>query len=180
MISRQQRSFLLAVMAGLTAVFISLGVFGTLSPALAQEPELAIKAPISQAPSRDTDIHFIAVFTDPPAYSIQDLDGIVIGEGTHEGQVRCRNNCNQKTQLQLNGSEYEYQFKTREAVDLDERRVVVAGMGTINRNGQKERFLFTATFQDNRDGTVWVRYEASRSDASFIVPNSPGTYTLEQ
>ena len=39
---------------------------------------------------------------------------------------------------------------------------------------KKSGFLFTATFQDNQDGTVSVRYEASRPDASFIIPQAPG------
>lgn len=39
----------------------------------------------------------------------------------------------------------------------------------------KERFIFTATFLNNRDGTLWVRYEASRPEASFIIPKAAGT-----
>ena len=120
------------------------------------------------------------VFTDLLDIEITDLSGNVVGEGQHEGKVRCsgNSNCSQATQLQLNGIEYEYKFKARQALDPDERRAVVEGTGTIVRDDKKERFLFTATFEDNRDGTVRVRYEASRPDASFRVPKSPGTFGI--
>jgi hypothetical protein len=70
----------------------------------------------------------------------------------------------------ISTAEYQYKFKTWQAHDLDARRLVVAGSGTILNGDQKERFLFTATIQDNRDGTLAVTYVASRPDASFIIP----------
>ncbi len=171
-------SSLSAVMIGLAVALISLGALGMMSPAPAQEPDLEINVPVAQAPGPA--ISFVVVFTDPAIIDIQDLEGGVIGEGTHTGKMRCSNKCSQKTQLQLNGDVYEYQFKTRQDLDPVGRRAVVAGTGTINSNGQKERFLFTATFQDNRDGTIRVTYVASRPDASFILPESPGTSTFRQ
>ena len=169
-------SFLSAVMIGLTAALISLGALGMMSPALAQEPDLAIDVPVAQVSPQD--LYAVVVFTDPAIIDIQDLQGVVIGEGTHMGKVRCSHNCSQKTQLQLNGVAYEYQFKTRQVVDPEQRRIIVAGTGTIDSNGRKGRFSFTATFQDNEDGTIRLTYETSRPDASFIVPNSAGTMTF--
>jgi len=175
------QSFLLAVVIGFATVLISLGALGMMAPALAQGPELEKNVPVAQPPPPDDDWFFIIVFTDPAKIEITDLTGNPAGEGTHVGEVRCnRNNCSQKTQLDLtlpltDPWSVEYKFTTRQALDPVEERAVVEGQGTISsRRGQKERFSFTATFQNNRDGTVWVRYEASRSDASFIIPRAPG------
>jgi hypothetical protein len=175
MVSKKLWSFLLTVIIGLAAALISPGILGIMTPALAQEPELEINVPVAQPVGN---LIAVVVFTDPAIIDIQDLQGVGIGQGTHVGRLRCNNKCSQKTQLQLNGVTYEYQFKTRQLVDPGERRIIAAGTGTIKSNGQRERFLFTATFQDNRDGTVWVRYETSGPDASFIIPNAPGTFTI--
>ena len=116
----------------------------------------------------------------PYVTSITDLAGNPVGEGEHRGEIRCDgNNCSQATNLQITlpltwTGEYEYRFTARQAVDPDERSAVVAGEGTWSNNGESERFSFTASFRDNRDGTVWVKYEASRSDASLIIPAAPG------
>ena len=58
--------------------------------------------------------------------------------------------------------------------------LLVGGKGTVSNDGQKERFLFTATFENNRDGTVAVRYEASRPDASFVIPRVPGRFEISR
>ena len=185
MASIKMRSVLLAVIIGLGAVFVSIGVLG-MSPALAQD--LQATGSVSLAPPQqaepDDGIVIIVVFTDPFNVQITDLSGNVVGEGEHGGQVRCNgNNCSQKTQLDFTiyltePWSLEYKFTTRQTLDPVEERVVVGGMGTISSRGQKERFLFTATFQNNRDGTVTVRYEASRPDASFIIPAAPGTFRI--
>lgn len=179
-------SYLLAVMGGLAAVLISIGLLG-LSPALAHEGELT--GPVRQAAPEQPqqpvdDFVFFVVFTDPAVIEITDLSGNVVGEGTHEGSVRCnRDKCSQKTQLQFtpfftDPAVYEYKFSTRQALDLVAESVVVAGKGTISSNGQKERFLFTATFENNGDGTVSATYVASRPDASFMIPRSPATFRI--
>jgi hypothetical protein len=187
----KMRSLLLAVISGLAAVLISIGLLG-LSPALAQERELS--GPVRQAapeqPPPDDDFVIIVVFTDPAKIQITDLSGKVIGEGEHGGEVRCnRNKCSQKTQLSFgvpltDPTVYEYKFTTRQAIDPEAERAVVGGTGTISNRGQKERFSFTATFQNNKDdhnrndGTVSVTYQASRPDASFMIPKSPGSFRI--
>ena len=178
---RGRRATLLAVMMGVVAILSSL-VLLEMSPALALEGELTgpMKQVAPEQPPAPDTFWGGVVYTDPASIAIQDLVGVVIGEGVHQGKLQCHNNCSQKTQLSLNGMAYEYQFKTIQAVDPVERSMVVAGMGSITSPGQKERFLFTATIQDNRNGTMWVRYEASRPNASFIVPNSAGTMTFRQ
>ncbi len=177
-------SYFLAVMGGLAAVLISIGLLG-LSPALAHEGELS--GPVRQAaPEQPPPVNIVSVvvFTDPAIIDVEDLSGEVIGEGVHLGEVRCNGDkCSQKTQLQFtpfftDPAVYEYKFTTRQALDPEAERVVVAGKGTISSNGQKERFLFTATFENNRDGTVSVTYVASRPDASFMIPKSPGTFAI--
>jgi len=187
MVSRKRRSFLLAVAVGFGVLVVSLGLL-EISPALALEragtDSVRLDAP-AQAPPNDEDLIFIAYFTDDLSIDITDLSGNIIGEGEHGGAVRCnRNNCSQETQLQFTvpltdpDLVYEYKFTTRQALDPVEERAVVSGRGTISSLGQKERFLFTATFQNNRDGTLSVRYEASRPDASFIIPEQPGTFRI--
>jgi hypothetical protein len=178
--SIKMRSLWLAVIIGLGGVFVSIGVLG-MSPALAQELEVTRSVSLAPAqPPPSGDFSIIVVFTDPLNIEITDLAGNVLGEGQYEGQVRCNRNgnCSQATQLQLDGIAYEYKFKTRQAVDPVAGRVIVEGTGTIVKDGQRERFLFTATFQDYRDGTVASRYEASMPDASFIVPESRGTFKI--
>ena len=41
-----------------------------------------------------------------------------------------------------------------------------------------ETFSFIATFQNNGDGTVWVRYETSIPETSLIIPTAPGTFRI--
>jgi hypothetical protein len=175
MASRKGRLFLLALVIALATVLISQGTLRMMSPALALEragTELVRLDPPAQPKEA---LYFIAFFTADLTIQILDLSGKIIGEGEHGGEVKCnRNNCNQATRLQLNDIEYKYKFTTRQALDPVAQRAVVEGMGTISSPGQKERFSFTATFQDNRDGTVLIRYGASRSDASFILPRAPG------
>lgn len=180
------RSLSLAVVIGLAVVFLSLDLWGTES-VLAQEPQkqtLTGPPNLELAPRMQPlpQIVHVVVFTDPANHAVLDLAGNSIGEGVHLGEVRCKgDNCNHKTQLDLLvGSErigYEFQFKTLLTLDIEGRRSVVAGIGTIS-GPQKERFSFTATFEDNRDGTVSVTYIASRPDASFIIPSSPGTFGI--
>lgn len=189
MASIKMRPLLLAVIIGLGAVFVSIGVLG-MSPALAGELEVtgsASLAPRQQAQPYEF-FAFGVVFTDPAIVQITDLSGNVVGEGVHVGSVKCnRDNCSKTTQLDFtiwfadprpNESEYEYKFKTLQALDPEEERVVVAGTGTISSRDQQERFRFTATFQNNRDGTVSVTYVASRPDASFVIPKTLGTFTI--
>lgn len=119
------------------------------------------------------------VFTDPASVEITDLAGEILGEGQHVGELVCHgDNCNKKTQLSFEGTEYEYKYSTRLAIDPEARRVVVAGIGTISNSEKKKRFSFTAIFEDNRDGTVNVIYQASRPDASFIIPRAPGGFDI--
>jgi hypothetical protein len=177
------QTLLLAVFIGLGAVFVSLGLLGETSVVLAKGQALTEPAPSMQPPPSDDDLVIIVVFTDPLSIPITDLSGNIIGEGIHEGKARCNGNaCNQKTELQftvpLTDPVYTYKFSNRLALDPEARSVVVAGTGTISSNGHKERFSFTATFQDNGDGTVSATYVASRPDASFIIPRSPGKFTI--
>lgn len=177
---------LLAVAMSFAAVIIWLA-FMQVSAALALEGA-GIDLGRLQQPAQQQlpEIIAVVVFTDPASIvPISDLMGNEIGEGTHEGELRCNpSNCSQKTQLSItipvaSDLVYEYKFTTRLALDPEERRAVVGGKGTISNGDHKERFLFTATFQDNRDGTVYARYEASRSDASFIVQESPGLFEIQ-
>lgn len=180
------QSISLTVVIGLAALFFSLELLGATAAVLAQEPEeqeltgpLSLETRMQPLPQ----IFHGVVFTDPSLHSVLDLNGNILGEGVHIGEVRCRgDNCNHKTQLDLIvGSKrigYEYQFKTLNLLDPDGKRSVVAGVGTIYSGSQKERFSFTATFEDNRDGTVSVIYNASRPDASFLIPSSPGTFEI--
>lgn len=141
-------------------------------PVLLEQPELQQPEP---------SLSVFVVFTDPAFdIPITDLMGNVIGEGRHTGKLRCiLGNCSQKANLSfasplISTAEYEYKFKTLQAFDHEARTAVVAGSGTISNGDQKERFLFTATIQDNLNGTLAVTYVASRPDASFIIPESPG------
>ena len=177
---------LLAAALGIGAVFVSLGLLGETSVVLAEGQSLTESVPSMQPPPpSDDDIVIIwpPVYTEDLSIPITDLYGNFIGKGIHEGKVRCnKNTCNQKTELQftipVTDYVYTYKFSTRVALDPEARIAVVGGTGTISSKGQKERFSFTATFQDNSDGTVSATYVASRPDASFIVPTSPGTFTI--
>jgi hypothetical protein len=187
MVSKKLWSLLLAVAMGVVAVVISIGL-PEMSSALALEPagtEPMYLDPLAQPPPPNADdFQFVAFFTDDLTVQITDPSGNVVGEGVHGGEVKCkRNGCSQQTYLSFGlplaeSTVYEYKFTTRLALDPEEERVVVEGKGTISSRGQKERFSFTATFQNNRDGTVSVGYVASRPDASFIIPRAPGTFSI--
>lgn len=185
------RTLLLALFIGFGAVFIALGLLGETSSVLAQGQALSEQGnkavQMQPPPPNDDDLKFVAYFTDDFSVEITNLAGIAIGEGLHRGQARCnKNTCSQKTELDFTFpftdpdyiGTYEYKFKQRVAFDPDEASAVVAGTGTISRRGQNERFTFTAIFQDNRDGTVSATYVASRPDASFRIPRSPGTFII--
>lgn len=180
-------ALLFVVVTGLVAGFSSLWLLGTTTAVLAQEPQAQVLTePVSLEPWMQQPapqiIHIIA-FTDPAVHVVQDLAGNAIGEGVHLGEAKCRgDNCNKKIQLDLQGVSgrvmYEYQFKALQALDSEARRSVVAGTGTIYQGSQRARFLFTATFEDNGDGTVSVTYVAARPDASFRIPNLPGAFVV--
>lgn len=122
-------------------------------------------------------------FPDPVPTEILDLSGNVIGQGEHEGTVRCFDgNCGQRTELGVTSipAVYEYKFKDLQALDVVTEVAVVAGTGVKSGEDGKERFSFTAIFLNNGDGTVAVRYVASIPDASFVLPAAPGTFTLVQ
>lgn len=184
------KSLLLAVFIGIAAVFSLLGLFT--SPVLAQGQEstwyanlrsrLLVQsaqesdgfAPLRMLPNYT--LPEVSLTTEATLLTVLDLAGNPIGEGVHGGDLKCiRDNCNKRIRLTVGEIEFEYQFKTLQAFDAEEMRAVVAGTGTIDNGRQKERFSFIATFQDNGDGTVTIRYEASRPDASFIIQRAPGT-----
>jgi len=182
---------LLVVVIGLTTSFVSLGLLGLTPPAAAQEVELTGPinlAPRMQAPAPEID--YVIYYTYSEQLEITDLSGNVVGEGIHGGKLRCiGDNCNQRTEVVFTrvfaplyrpDVEYDYRFASRQAHDPIAERVVVAGTGTLSSNGQKERFTFTATFENNRDGTVSATYVASRPDASFRIPNAPGTFEVSR
>lgn len=165
---------------------IALGIAGTLlvlslvdvsaAFAQAQTGDFSVQHQPPQVPVFASTV----VFTDPAGTQIADLAGNVIGTGTFLGKVRCYNgNCNQRTQLAIGSTEYEYKFTTEQALDPDARRLIAAGIGTMVNQGQKVRFVFTAVFDDNLDGTIAVKIEASISDASFIIPNVSGNMTIQ-
>jgi hypothetical protein len=158
----QRRSVRLMV-----AVGAAIALVATMSPAVAQEEPLT---------------SVIVDFPDPVGTDVTDLAGSLIGEGVHVGILRCYDiRCAQKTQLQLTETAvYEYKFKDLQAFDPLGQTVVVAGDGVISDGDGKQRFRFTATLENNGDGTVFVRYEASRPDASFIIPAAPGTFAVLQ
>lgn len=185
MLSKKLWSLLLAVAISVIAVVISIGLL-EISPALALEragTEPMYLDLLAQSPPPDH-LQFVAVFADDLPVQITDLGGNVVGEGEHGGRVKCNSaSCSQQTYLRFDTapaepSMYEYRFATRLAIDPVAEVVIVGGTGTISSNGQKERFSFTATFQNNGDGTVSVSYVASRPDASFIVPEAPGTFGI--
>lgn len=186
MASRIRRSILLAVIGCLAMVFILLATLGMMSPVLALErvegESLVRLDPLAQMHAPGDGLVFTSHFT-PLMTTIADLSGNDIGPGLFGGDVRCNtNNCSQGTLLQFiadpDQTEYEYKFTDRLDLDPSAERALVAGTGTISRLGQKERFSFTAVFQNNRDGTVSVTYLASRPDASFIIAQTPGTFSI--
>lgn len=181
------RSLLLIAICSFGTMLVLIGMLGT-SHALAhgvKSAESVNPLPLPQPPSDNWVV--TVVFTDPTPIDIMDLSGEIVGKGVHEGSVQCKgNSCSKEIQLTYTIPltepwpmfSIEYKFTTRQAIDPTAERVVVAGVGTISGHGQKERFSFTATMQNNRDGTIWVRYDASRPDASFVVPSSPGTFAI--
>lgn len=177
----------LMVIITLAAVSLSLDLLGTSSAVLAQElREQEPGGPVNLEPrmqQQPPQLVTVLVFTDPAAHVVEDLAGNAIGQGVHIGESRCRgDNCNKKTKLDLligsDRVEFQYQFKTLQAIDPEARRLVVSGRGTISSDPRKETFLFTATIQDNMDGTMKVTYVSSRPDASFLIPKSPGTFDI--
>lgn len=145
-----------------------------LNPVLLEQPDLQPAEPYvsirSGSLNEDPSIEIL----------IMDLSGNPIGSGRHSGDLRCiLGTCNQSTSLSISSpqtdtAEVEYRFMSLQADDPIARLLVVAGSGTILTGQQKEKFQFTATIQDNLDGTLAFRYEASRPDASFLIPGTPG------
>jgi hypothetical protein len=160
----------------LLVVAILLGLIGV-SSASAKEQAGILPAQQQARPEPRIDIDITLVTTDTEIF---DLSGNPFGIGTHGGRLTCNgDNCNHWTQLSFQGTEYEYKYSTRVALDPDAKRVVVGGTGTISKGGQKERFSFNATFEFNLDGTVVsVRYEASNPNASFSIPSTPGRFEI--
>lgn len=186
MVSKKLWSFLLAVAMGVVAVIVSIGSL-EISSALAREgagTKPMYLDPPAQPPPPNNNVQFAAFFTEETSIQITDLSGNVVGEGMHGGEVKCnRDKCSQRTDLSFgipltDPTVYEYKFTTRQGLDPENERVIVAGEGAISSHRQKERFSFTATFQNNRDGTVSVSYAASRPDASYIVPRAPGSFMI--
>ena len=182
------RFFVLAALMSLGMVFALTGVLRS-SPVLALESVETEVTPWNvpaQPPPPKDDWIIVIVFTDPVTVPVLDISGQVVGEGVHLGQAKCRyTNCNQKIELELTSPpttalSIEYQFTTRQAFDPTERSVVISGKGTRTSDSQKEKFTFVATFRDNRDGTISVMYQASRPDASFLIPRSPGNFIFFQ
>jgi hypothetical protein len=153
------------------AVGIAIAVLASALPALAQGGLTGV----------------IVDFPDSGVIDVNDSVGNLVGQGEHSGTVRCSDgNCGQKTKLllQVAGAPVtiEYKFKNLLALDTEnldpEITAVVAGTGVISSEYGKERFAFTATFEKNLDGSLSVTYVASRPDASFVIPQAPGAFTL--
>jgi hypothetical protein len=166
---------ILPMALGFAVVLIMIALMGV-SSASAQE----IAGIMEKPPAMYEPIYTFVSLTDTVLGDITDLSGNLIGEGVHGGEMMCiNNNCSRETQLYFTSplietTYYDYKFKDLQARDPEERLAVVTGKGTISNADKKERFTFTATFIDNLDGTVFVRYDASTPEASFIVPRSPG------
>lgn len=182
------RILLSAIFIALVAVFGVVWLLGSTATALAQGQELeGMQSLVQPPPPNDDDLLFIAFFTEELEIEITDLAGNIVGEGVHSGRLRCnRDNCSQKTAIKMTVvftdpavSMVEYKFSTRQALHPEEERAVVAGVGTlVNDAGKKAKFSFSATVQNNRDGTLYVAYVASRPEASLIVPRSAGTMEI--
>lgn len=177
------KSLSLAVVIGLAAMLTTLGLLGMTSPVVAQEHEStrhvnsASMVPVwtSDIQAGDPTTDYLAIETEPILLEVLDLAGNPVGEGLHSGKLRCLVKCNKKMELTLGEVKFEYRFTTLQVLDPDTGRFVIGGSGTVDYGRQRERFSFTAIFQDNGDGTITVTYEASRPDASFIIPNVSGT-----
>jgi hypothetical protein len=165
---KKKSVLLLAVSIGFTVVVILLGPLG-------------MTAIVQAAPNT-----ILVTFTDTSPIQYEDLEGNVIGEGVHVGELRCVGDiCNQKIEFKpvwpqptTDTVVFTYKFKSRGAFDPLDERVVVSGTGTISSGSPKIRFSFTGFFQNNGDGTVQVTYVASTSDASFFIPAAPGILTF--
>lgn len=183
---RQRAHIVLALIVGLSAAALWIGLLG-IAPARAEQGATVgdLRQPPPPPPPNDDDLQFIAFFTDELPVQISDLSGNIVAEGRHSGEARCsRSSCNHKAEMVLlqSGSyptpyQIEYRFTDRLALDPEASRAILAGTGTVGSDGQKLRFRFTATIQDNRDGSLTVRYEASVPDASFIV-SSRGSMSI--
>lgn len=192
------RSIGLAVVMSLAAVFIMHVVLGEAAPGVTQGVEASMAGPVSplmaaQSQSGCDDCVFFTVgFTGTADTEITDLSGNLLGLGEHSGEVRCNSsrNCNKSTELYFTypltdscpwcDTEYEYKFGSRLMLDPVAERAIVAGTGTASNRNQKESFTFSATIENNRDGTVSVTYVASQPDASFVIPRAPGTFTISE
>jgi len=120
----------------------------------------------------------LVTFTNTSPTNYTDLSGNSLGDVVHVGELLCVGNvCSQKIEVETTETVV-YKFKTLQAFDASANRVVVGGTGTTSSDGQKTKFAFTATFEDNGDGTVWVRYETSAPGTSFIFPRVPGTFSV--
>lgn len=169
--TKSRVTIFLASFVGLATVFILTGLFGVMS----------VQA---QPPAMEPSYH--VVFTDTASIPISDLSGNIVGEGTHLGALMCKtSNCSQKIEIDFDITlvftdlyHLEYKFTSRQEHDPDEKRLIVGGKGSLTTDHMKERFSFTAIFEDNRDGTVDATYNASRPDASFRV-TSPGSFAIE-
>jgi hypothetical protein len=162
------------------SIVLILAATPSMSPVLALEPEREALAPIGgmavqAAPER---ISFAVEFAEPSNVTVFDLSGNEIGQGNHSGGIKCNNNCAKSTYLEIHNVRYVYRASSLQFVDADAGRAIVEGTGTVDGGGMKERFKFTAFFQDNGDGTITTTYEASRPDASFIIPETPGALTF--
>ena len=106
MVSKKLWSFLLAVIVGLATTWILLGAVGMMSPALAhlaQGPQLEANARLDKALPGSAPPSVISVLdvlsgTEPLSIFV-DRAGEPVGEGTHQGQLRCKNNCSQETRI---------------------------------------------------------------------------------
>jgi len=163
--SRKKSLFLMGVSIGLVAMFFLIGPVGLTGRA------------------QGAPIMILVTFTDPDPTHYTDLGGNNPGDGLHVGELRCVGEvCNQKIEFDpqpdTESPVYEYKFKSRLGFDPDAERVVVSGTGIMSSSGQKTRFSFTGTFEKNVDDTIFVRYEASTPEASFIFPAAPGTFSI--
>ena len=193
MIFRKILLIVLAVIIAFAALFTMLDVFGKAAPAAASGQERAAaraEEPAQRAKPTADPILDVAVVTTGDIENlvqITDLSGAILGEGLHIGRVKCTgDNCSQRMTIELieliepgyEGKSYEYKFSSRLAISEEDRRVVVGGVGTLTSGQQKERFTFTATFEDNRDGSFASTYVGSRPDVSFIIPRTRGSFVI--
>lgn len=151
----------------LFAVFILSGLLGTAAPVLARE----------QTQELPTELDLAAVINDSDAEVLK-LDGSAAGTGSVAGKVNCiKDHCSNKMILDLAGFRYVYRFSSKVSLDPVNRRAVVGGTGTLINvaDHQKERFSFTATVEDNGDGTLFTKFETSIPEISFIIPTAEGT-----